>query len=78
LAVGFITAVPTTGIAAKFIVTGDVTQIDLPRNQASGLLQADKLLNNIKGIDFIYLDGRDVVRHGLVTKIIEAYSSKNK
>jgi len=46
------------GRSAKFIVTGDVTQIDLPRNQSSGLLQADKLLNNIKGIDFIYLDGK--------------------
>jgi phosphate starvation-inducible PhoH-like protein len=66
------------GRTAKFIVTGDVTQIDLPRNQASGLLQADKLLNKIKGIDFIYLDSRDVVRHGLVTKIIQAYGSQNK
>lgn len=66
------------GRSAKFIVTGDITQIDLPRNQASGLLQADKLLNNIKGIDFIYLDGRDVVRHGLVTKIIKAYGEQNK
>jgi phosphate starvation-inducible PhoH-like protein len=65
------------GRSSKFIVTGDITQIDLPRNQASGLLQADKLLNKIKGIDFIYLDGRDVVRHSLVTKIIEAYGSKN-
>jgi len=65
------------GRSAKFIVTGDVTQIDLPKKQASGLLQADKLLNKIKGIDFIYLDGRDVVRHGLVTKIIKAYSAQN-
>lgn len=65
------------GRSAKFIVTGDVTQIDLPKKQASGLLQADKLLNKIKGIDFIYLDGRDVVRHGLVTKIIKAYGAQN-
>ncbi len=65
------------GRSAKFIVTGDVTQIDLPKKQASGLLQANKLLNKIKGIDFIYLDGRDVVRHGLVTKIIEAYGAQN-
>src|SRR6202142_1681579 len=51
------------GRTAKFIVTGDITQIDLPRSQPSGLLQAIKLLSSIKGIDFIYLDARDVVRH---------------
>lgn len=65
------------GRSAKFIVTGDITQIDLPRNQASGLFQAEKVLKNIHGIDFIYLDEKDVVRHKLVTKIIQAYS-KNK
>jgi len=65
------------GRSAKFIVTGDITQIDLPRNQGSGLLQAERILKNIQGIDFIYLDEKDVVRHGLVTKIIKAYS-KNK
>ncbi|MCC7232129.1 MAG: PhoH family protein [Bacteroidia bacterium] len=62
------------GPSAKFIVTGDVTQIDLPRNQPSGLVQAIKLLYNIKGIDFIYLDAQDVVRHRLVREIIEAYN----
>lgn len=62
------------GPSAKFIVTGDVTQIDLPRNQPSGLLQAMKLLTDVKGIDFIYLEGADVVRHKLVKQIIEAYS----
>lgn len=62
------------GPTAKFIVTGDVTQIDLPRNQPSGLVQAIKILSNVKGIDFIYLDGQDVVRHRLVRDIIEAYS----
>ena len=66
------------GRAAKFIVTGDITQIDLPRNQGSGLLHAEKILKGIEGIDFIYLDEKDVVRHGLVTKIIKAYSEKNK
>ena len=55
------------GPSAKFIVTGDVTQIDLPRNQPSGLVQAIKILSNIKGIDFIYLDTQDVVRHKIVT-----------
>ena len=62
------------GPSAKFIVTGDITQIDLPRNQPSGLVQAIKILSNVKGIDFIYLDGQDVVRHRLVREIIEAYN----
>jgi phosphate starvation-inducible PhoH-like protein len=62
------------GPSAKFIVTGDVTQIDLPKNQPSGLLQAIKLLNKVEGITFVYLDGQDVVRHKLVKNIIEAYS----
>jgi phosphate starvation-inducible PhoH-like protein len=65
------------GRSAKFIVTGDITQIDLPKNQASGLLQADKILKDIKGIDFIYLDQKDVVRHSLVTKIIKAYEKNS-
>ena len=60
--------------SAKFIVTGDVTQIDLPRNQPSGLVQAIKILSNVQGIDFIYLDAQDVVRHRLVREIIEAYT----
>ena len=62
------------GPSAKFIVTGDVTQIDLPRNQPSGLVQAIKILSNVKGVDFVYLDGGDVVRHRLVKEIIEAYN----
>ncbi|HDO26930.1 MAG TPA: PhoH family protein [Bacteroidetes bacterium] len=62
------------GKSSKFIVTGDVTQIDLPRKKQSGLLQAQEILKGIKGVDFIYLDGRDVVRHRLVTRIIEAYN----
>jgi phosphate starvation-inducible PhoH-like protein len=66
------------GRSSKFIVTGDITQIDLPRNQASGLKQADQLLKNIEGIDFIYLDDKDVVRHKLVTRIIKAYSDKDR
>jgi len=63
------------GKSSKFIVTGDITQIDLPKQKKSGLLQAQKILKDIKGIDFIHLDSRDVVRHKLVTKIIEAYSN---
>ncbi|MBR1792211.1 MAG: PhoH family protein [Bacteroidales bacterium] len=61
------------GRNAKFIVTGDVTQIDLPHHQQSGLVQATKLLGNIEGIEVIQLDRSDVVRHRLVTKIIQAY-----
>ncbi len=61
------------GRSSKFVITGDITQIDLPRNQNSGLVQAMKILNKIKGIAFIILDIRDVVRHKLVTRIINAY-----
>ncbi len=61
------------GPTAKFIVTGDVTQIDLPKKQQSGLQTALKLLEGIEGIDMIYLSGGDVVRHKLVRRILEAY-----
>jgi phosphate starvation-inducible PhoH-like protein len=61
------------GPSAKFIVTGDTTQIDLPRNQPSGLIQANRLLQHIDGISFIHLDATDVVRHRLVRDIIHAY-----
>ena len=61
------------GASAKFIITGDITQVDLPKNQPSGLIQAIKLLKNVPGIDFIMLDQQDVIRHKLVKKIIEMY-----
>ncbi|WP_304068705.1 PhoH family protein [Pedobacter glucosidilyticus] len=61
------------GPTAKFIVTGDVTQIDLPKKQQSGLHNALRILADIKGIEIIYLSGADVVRHKLVKKILEAY-----
>ncbi len=64
------------GKESKFIITGDVTQIDLPRHKSSGLLQAQKILKDIKGIDFIYLNNKDIVRHKLVSKIIDAYANK--
>lgn len=64
------------GKSAKFYITGDVTQVDLPAKQPSGLPQAIKLLKDIKGIDFIFLDEKDVVRHKLVSKIIEAYKEE--
>ena len=66
------------GRSAKFIITGDTTQIDLPKNQPSGLIQAIKLLNNVKGIDFIHLDTSDVIRHRLVKDIIIAYNNESK
>jgi phosphate starvation-inducible PhoH-like protein len=62
------------GASSKFIVTGDITQIDLPKNQLSGLIHARTILNDIPGIDFIYLDNSDIIRHKLVSRIINAYS----
>lgn len=61
------------GNNAKFIITGDVTQIDLPSKQPSGLVQAQRFLKKIEGIDFIELDSRDVIRHKLVSAIIQSY-----
>ena len=61
------------GPSAKFIVTGDITQIDLPRKQHSGLHTGLRILTDIKGIDIIYLSGEDVVRHKLVRNILRAY-----
>lgn len=61
------------GPTAKFIVTGDVTQIDLPKKQMSGLFNALRILDDIPGIDIIYLTGEDVVRHKLVKRILKAY-----
>jgi len=61
------------GTIAKFIITGDITQVDLPRNQTSGLIHASQTLKEIPGVDFIWLDTGDIVRHKLVTRIIEAY-----
>lgn len=61
------------GKSSKFVITGDITQIDLPRNQNSGLVQAMNILKDVRGIDIILLDDRDIVRHKLVTNIIKAY-----
>ncbi|HYW94487.1 MAG TPA: PhoH family protein [Bacteroidales bacterium] len=63
------------GKNAKFIVTGDVTQIDLPRKYESGLILAEKVLAGIRGISVINFDERDIVRHRLVKQIVEAYRS---
>jgi phosphate starvation-inducible PhoH-like protein len=61
------------GPTAKFIVTGDMTQVDLPKKNQSGLSTSIRLLENIEGIDIIHLSGGDVVRHKLVRRILEAY-----
>ena len=66
------------GKNSKFIITGDITQIDLPSHKKSGLLQAQRILKNVKGIDFIYLNEKDIVRHKLVTRIVQAYEKNNK
>ncbi|MEC8853446.1 MAG: PhoH family protein, partial [Bacteroidota bacterium] len=66
------------GKSAKFIITGDVTQIDLPKNQPSGLLLAQKILPKTEGISFVTLDERDVIRHQLVKKIIKAFNKLKK
>jgi phosphate starvation-inducible PhoH-like protein len=64
------------GTSAKFIVTGDITQIDLPKHQSSGLVHSQKILSGIPGIGFVYLDQNDIIRHKLVIKVIEAYGKE--
>jgi len=66
------------GFGSKAVITGDVTQIDLPTGKRSGLVEAERVLANIEGIDFIYFSEKDVVRHKLVQMIIKAYESHTK
>jgi phosphate starvation-inducible PhoH-like protein len=61
------------GFGSKAVVTGDKTQIDLPRGQKSGIKEAEQVLNNLQGIEFVYFNERDVVRHKLVQMIVKAY-----
>src|SRR5690625_2180573 len=65
------------GFGSKMVVTGDITQIDLPKGVKSGLKEANLILKNVKGLSFVYLDQTDVVRHPLVQRIIHAYENKN-
>ena len=64
------------GKTAKFVVTGDVSQIDLPGHQKSGLKKAIEVLDSVKGIGFVHLDDKDVIRHKLVTRIINAFKNE--
>lgn len=66
------------GMSAKMIVTGDITQIDLPLSQKSGLIDALEVLKNIKGIARVDFDVKDIVRHKLVQRIVEAYEKRSK
>ncbi|HZV47809.1 MAG TPA: PhoH family protein [Thermodesulfovibrionales bacterium] len=66
------------GYNSKTVITGDITQIDLPHGRASGLILAEKILNDIDGIKFIYFSERDVVRHKLVQEIVKAYEKYEK
>jgi phosphate starvation-inducible PhoH-like protein len=61
------------GFGSKMVVTGDVTQVDLPREQRSGLIAVGEVLDSIEGIEFVRFGGEDVVRHKLVQRIVEAY-----
>lgn len=65
------------GFGSKMVVTGDQTQIDLPKGVKSGLKEAVNRLSNVKGISILKLDQSDVVRHPLVSKIIEQYEGEN-
>jgi len=63
------------GFGSKAVVTGDITQIDLPNPKASGMIEALRIVKDIEGIGFVYFDERDVVRHKLVQAIVKAYDS---
>ena len=63
------------GFGSKAVVTGDITQVDLPKDEYSGLIEIQKILGHVRGVSFEYLTKEDVVRHPLVQKIIDAYES---
>ena len=66
------------GFGSKAVITGDVTQVDLPTGKRSGLIEAERVLSNLVGIEFIYFTEKDVVRHKLVQMIIKAYEEHSK
>jgi phosphate starvation-inducible PhoH-like protein len=61
------------GFGSKMVITGDVTQVDLPRNEKSGLIVVGDILEEVDGVEFVRFEGGDVVRHRLVQRIVEAY-----
>jgi phosphate starvation-inducible PhoH-like protein len=65
------------GFGSKAVVTGDKTQIDLPRGQKSGIKEAEHVLSDLEGIEFIYFTEKDVVRHKLVQMIVKAYEERS-
>ena len=66
------------GYNSKTVITGDITQIDLPHGKASGLIEAERILSGVEGIKFVYFSERDVVRHKLVQAIVKAYERYEK
>ena len=66
------------GFGSKAVITGDVTQVDLPTGKRSGLIEAERILSNLQGIEFVYFTDKDVVRHKLVQMIIKAYEEHGK
>jgi len=66
------------GFGSKAVITGDVTQVDLPTGKRSGLIEAERILSNVEGIEFVYFTDKDVVRHKLVQMIIRAYEEQGK
>jgi phosphate starvation-inducible PhoH-like protein len=63
------------GFGSKAVVTGDITQIDLPPGKTSGLIEAIKVVGDVEGVEFVYFDERDVVRHKVVQLIVRAYEA---
>jgi phosphate starvation-inducible PhoH-like protein len=66
------------GFGSKCVVTGDVSQIDLPKDQLSGLVDAERVLRDVRGVATTYFTSADVVRHPLVARIVEAYEAAQK
>ncbi len=63
------------GFGSRAVVTGDITQVDLPRGQTSGLRQSLEVLSEVEGISFTFFNGKDVVRHPLIQRIVAAYDT---
>jgi phosphate starvation-inducible PhoH-like protein len=66
------------GFGSKAVVTGDITQIDLPLARPSGLVEAQKILKDVEGIEFVYFSEADVVRHPIVSEVIRAFEAADR